>query len=146
MQALDKVFSSISKKGVTFLYKFPLKGEKKMGRTRTNTEAAQNTEEVKYIKCQIKKADVDTETNIVTLTVLDISFEQNTAMWFIENLQHTWYTVELDISNDVQRGLLFDYLIKYTTKCSKYDKIIDKIEKGLIDKTWSFSEKMLKSA
>ena len=101
-------------------------------------------QEVKYIKCEIMKADIDTLTNIVTLTVQDVAYQSNMSFWYHEDYKPTFYTVELDMANDSQRQLLFDRLLKYCYACQKFNTIIDKVEKGLIGYNWSFSEKLLK--
>lgn len=108
-------------------------------REQNNTQVT----EVRYIKCQIMKSDVDTTSGIVTLQLMDVGFQSDVTMWFQEDLKPTWYKIELDASSEADRALLFDNLIKFTRTVNKYDKIIDKIEKGLIGKVWSFSEKKL---
>ena len=47
------------------------------------------------------------------------------------------------MAKDADRQLLFDNLIKYCYKCLKYKTIIDKIQKGLIGKTWNFADNKL---
>lgn len=106
-------------------------------------EADAKAQEVKYIKCEIMSADVDTTTNIVTLTVQDVAYQSDISFWFHEDFKPTFYKIELDMSKDSQRQLIFDYLITYCFRCRKYKTIIDKIQKGLVGYTWSFSEKML---
>ena len=100
-------------------------------------------QEVKYIKCEIVRADVDTASNMVTLTVEDVAYQSDLSFWFHEDFKPTYYTIVLDMSNDSDRQLLFDRLIKYCFGCLKHKTIIDKIQKGLIGYTWKFSEKKL---
>lgn len=107
------------------------------------TKVKEVTQEVKYIRCEIAAADVDTTSGIVTLTVENIEYQSDIATWFVDGFKPTYYRVELDMSKDAHRSLLFDRLLKYCFNVAKYDKILDKIQKGLIGYTWKFSENIL---